>query len=347
MRVAGYLLVDLHAEDYNPATANWRNRAGSSAPGTANINNGDFTSNNGPQTSWPSKAQLGSPGVTAVYFNARANSLAQHLESNNGFYPLTSFYGASDWSMEAWFYAGDYINSDGSNTLIQWGPRPGTTCNSAFMGVGPQPSWGGFGSWNCDTSYGPNPATSMEAVPGAGYRPTVNKWHHVAVTYTGSTGAGSAPPYRLVTYIDSVVNQQTDDFQLAIARQFNIFLGTYGQTNLDGWWGPDSVIGIGTLRMHDGALSAADVAYNYNAEYVKYHPTPTPTPTPTNTPSQTPSNTASPSGTQINSSSNTPSPSITATPSQTPTPSLGVKVATKLLVEVRRVRARACVSACA
>ena len=103
VRVARSLLIDLHAEDYDPATANWMNRAGTGlAQGPFNINGGDFGANGNPQNSWPSKQVVGYPGSLAVWFDHNAFNGPQHLESGNAFYPQSSIYGASDWSMEAW-----------------------------------------------------------------------------------------------------------------------------------------------------------------------------------------------------------------------------------------------------
>ena len=110
-------------------------------------------------------------------------------------------------------------------------------------------------------------------------------------------------------------------------------IGTPPFWYLGAWYTSPTIFGgefgIGALRMHDHALTAAQVAYNYNVDYAWYHTSPTPTPTATKTstatpsssdtasgtasPSGTSSSTASPSGTVIVSLSNTPSGSQTAT----------------------------------
>ena len=221
---------------------------------------------------------------------------------------------------------GNYNNVDGSNTLIQWGVRPGNVCNSAFAAIGSQPSWGAVGSWNCDTGFGTAPAASMESVAGAGTRPTTGHWHHIVYSYSGAAGS---PPYVRSIYVDGVVDVAQAGVQLAIQPAAAIYLGTMFQ---NGGWYADSVMGV--LRIHDGCLSAAGVAANYAAEYVQYHPTPTPTATVSVTPPATPSVTGSPSGTQINSASVSPTISLTRTPSGTPTQSPGVAVAGSLLIEL-------------
>lgn len=78
-------------------------------------------------------------------------------------------------------------------------------------------------------------------------------------------------------------------------------------------------LAIGELRIHDGCLTAAQVAYNYAAGAPYYLASPTPTSTTTPTQSGSPSVTPSPSGTQLYSFSQTPTRS--PTPSGTPCPS--------------------------
>lgn len=108
---------------------------------------------------------------------------------------------------------------------------------------------------------------------------------------------------------------------------------------------------IGALRMHDHALTSDQVLYNYNQDYLAYHPTPTPTNTPSQTksPSMTPSpsTTPTPTGSASISYGTTPSVSptvssslsstATVTPSATITPH--IFVAKSLIIDMQ-VRAR-------
>ena len=48
-------------------------------------------------------------------------------------------YGTSDWTFEAWVYPLNEQNANES-PVLQWARRPGTTCDSAAVGLGNQPS---------------------------------------------------------------------------------------------------------------------------------------------------------------------------------------------------------------
>ena len=58
--------------------------------------------------------------------------------------------------------------------------------------MGNDPSFGAGGHYDCDIAYGATtdgnngrgPPTAV--VPGHGYGPSTNQWHHIVVTYTGA-----------------------------------------------------------------------------------------------------------------------------------------------------------------
>ena len=94
------LLIDLRAEDYNPATGLWDNRA--TLDPLVSYSNGDFVGDT-KVASWPTLALLGPLGSLAVVFNVTSGS-AQYLRASPLFPLFSVLYGgaASPWSVEAW-----------------------------------------------------------------------------------------------------------------------------------------------------------------------------------------------------------------------------------------------------
>ena len=147
--------------------------------------------------------------------------------------------------------------------------------------------------------------------PSAGYTPTINAWHHIVVTFNG-TVAGRYPGNETV-YVDGVANWWTMRPYMAIGVPKLWYLGAWVTNSV--YYGGE--VAIGALRMHDHALTPAQVLYNYNADYLNYYPTPSITPTPTTTAT----NTASPSNTPSATQSPTGSLTVGSTPSMTATSS--------------------------
>jgi hypothetical protein len=189
-------------------------------------------------------------------------------------------------------YPYNYTNSGGNNDIFLWGPRPAQACQSAYVGVGSQPSWGAGGHYSCDSSWTSSAQTQQDPTNSNGWRPITYTWHHIAVTYTGATGS---PAYQETYYIDGVQNNVYSGRQLSILRNQNLILGCEYQSG----YMADSIVAIGRLRMHDGCLTGAQVQFNYNAEKAIYFPTPSTTPSPSVSGSITPSHTPSPSSTQV------------------------------------------------
>ena len=171
---------------------------------------------------------------------------------------------------------------------------------------------------SCDLAYGPSASTYQPSTAaGIGYTPTLNVWHHVVVTYPGGSNGNET------LYVDGVA-QSAANHSLNINRPPNMVLGAWFTSPV--YYGGE--VAVGALRMHDGMLSAADVAYNYAVDYLWYHATPSSTPTPsltassTSTASTTASATSSPSPTASQSATPSNTPSVTPSPSQTVVASL-------------------------
>jgi len=95
-RVAASLWIDMNAVDYNDAVVpqTWDNRA---SAGITSINNGDFVTSTTTST-FPRKTTIG--GVPAVLFNSTATGASNAVTSSFSYFPASSFYGATDWSVE-------------------------------------------------------------------------------------------------------------------------------------------------------------------------------------------------------------------------------------------------------
>lgn len=330
VRIAGSLLVELWADDFDGVTfpAKWDNRA-LGTPSNVSSANGDFVTT-GNILNNPTFDFVGPMSVGAVVFNPLADGVADRMEAAAAAFPFSSLYGQSDYSVELWVYHDGYEVS-GENVVYQWGARPGTSCNSGWMGVGSSPSSGAGGHWNCDLAFGS--AGDAEGNATSGFRPRRGQFNHVALTYTGAAGS---PAFLETLYVNGAVSRSYSNRQLSIPRAANMRLG-----QLVGSGDPSGAFALARMRVHDGCLSSADVAFNYVAEGPSFLPTPTPTPSVTATPTGTasPSNTASgtaaatgtPTVSQIttpsitrsasNTRSNTASPSSTATSTASSTPS--------------------------
>ena len=162
----------------------------------------------------------------------------------------------------------------------------------------------------------------MSAATGIGFTPTVNQWHHWVVTYNGSAFGNES------VYVDGRANSFVFPRNLNINVPTLMYLGT--------WFSSSTYFGgefaLGALRMHDHALTPAQVLFNYNADYLSYYPSITATPTQTATSSFTATSSASPTATNTAtstlSSGASPSISNTATDSPTCTPSNSPTVST-------------------
>ena len=132
----------------------------------------------------------------------------------------------------------------------------------------------------------------------------------MAATYTG------APSNTVSLYLDGALsNSMVTALNVNRAGSALINVGSWYDNNANAYT-MGGKVGINTLRVHDGALTAAQVAYNFFVEAPRFIPSLTPTHTSSPTKSGTPSTSAT--------SSATASPSTTASPSGTPpnTPSV-------------------------
>ena len=186
-RIAGSLLIDLQALDYQTGTSMWDNRA---TPGPQSTANGDFGIMvfGGTMQNLPPGVSTydGQPGVT---FDWRVDNLGKSLSTDASPALFDGMFGGNPWSTEVWIRHFD-AESPGSqeSPYFEWGVRPGNSCNSAFLSVGHHPVWGAGGHWNCDTAYSQTGQATVQVQDGGntGWKPTANVWHHIVVTYGGA-----------------------------------------------------------------------------------------------------------------------------------------------------------------
>ena len=161
LRVAGNLMIDLSAADFNPTTNLWDNKVTGGAISTAN---GDFgVINYGSSSDLPPTLTAFS-NVTAVYFpytntgayvSISTSSVPSAPGSSAGLF--SPMYGSGAWSMESLIMqvtpptgapTATEINTE--SPMFQWGARGANTCNGAFLSLGHHPIWGAGGFFNCD-----------------------------------------------------------------------------------------------------------------------------------------------------------------------------------------------------
>ena len=132
-------------------------------------------------------------------------------------------------------------------TLVSWGKRGGPDGTNMSFNYGRNGSYGAVGHWGA-------PDLGWKNEGGA---PEAKQWHHLVYTFDETTQR---------VYADGVLWNQEDvvldthmDPAIAISSQWEA-----DGTTLTG--GLKGTLAIGRVRIHDGALSDAQILSNYNAE---------------------------------------------------------------------------------
>ena len=302
----------MQAVDFNSGTLSWDNRI---TPGAVSVTRGDFVAT-GAASTYPTYQVVNN--VPAVVFTGSFS--AQYMTASASLPLYAGLYGNSDWTYEAWLYSYGVYNTVVESTtspqvpVFQWGLRATTTCGSAHFGIGDSATDGAGGHYSCDLTFGSSPSTyKPSTASGIGYTPTINTWHHIVVTYPGGA-AGNETIFVDGLAVSFAVHN------LAINVPVNMYLGAWYTASSSTYYGGQ--FAIGALRMHDHALTPAQIVTNYNADYLWYNPSATPTATPTN--SATPSSSSTSSASNTPSTSNSISSGATQSSSLSMTPSLTV-----------------------
>ncbi len=233
LAIAGQLLVSLDARDPSAGTASWVNTG--TLPG-------NFTEVGNPQV-----VSLGPNFNPAVNFNPTGNA-----DAYTGPIAPATITGAGARTIETWVFN---PTVDGEESLVTYGRRGGPDGTNYATSYGNNTAFGAVGAWGGgpDMPFGPSAASA----------PPAGQWHHLVYTY------------------DGVTNKVYEDG--ALKFQENVALNTYSgapirlaaQTladgvNIDLGENLDGELAIGTVRIHQGALTAAQVQNNYNEEAVRF-----------------------------------------------------------------------------
>ncbi len=151
---------------------------------------------------------------------------------------------------------------DVEETIVAWGRRGGPDGSNMSFNYGVNGVYGAVGHWGAGPDVGWNPA---------GGAPPAGQWHHLVYTYDGTTAR---------VYADGVLQNSEVLGQSAINTHANtpICLGT--QLDADGVTPTGTLRGsmtIARVRVHDGVLSDAQIANNYQTERAAFaEPIPVP-----------------------------------------------------------------------
>ena len=168
----------------------------------------------------------------------------------NGPASVAGIEGNGDVSIEAWV-----LNPwlAGEETVLAWGKRGGPDGSNMSFNYGTNPSYGAVGHWG-GADLGWNGA------------PTRDQWHHLVYTYDGTTQR---------VYANGVEKNSEVLTPLSISAGNPIRLAS--QTEGDGVTSTGALRGslaLGKVRIHDGALTAANVLNNYELEKAAFPVTP-------------------------------------------------------------------------
>jgi hypothetical protein len=229
LQVAGDLIVDLRSEDLYTGLSIWTNR--STSPNSV----GNFTTS----SSTTNKLNLiTNGGLVALNVN---NAIATSVVSS-GKTP-SEINANNPCSMEAWIYATSLAN--GLQAPMGYGNN-GTGNLREF-------SYGGGAAWDAYTASGDGSDIKW------GLTQTINGWHHLALTYDGTT---------VTVYQDGVVNPTTGTPTSAYTTPASPV--TIGSSPSSNPWSLSGLSGafpgyIAAARLESGVLTAAQVLANFQA----------------------------------------------------------------------------------
>lgn len=197
-------------------------------------------------------------GTKAFIFNGNSQPVLQHRVSVGGAIqsPDAGLVGGSDCTIEAWV-----INPaiEREETILAWGRRGGPDGSNMSFNYGWDARFGAVGHWG-SPDIGWDSAFDADVNPPG--IPLSGVWHHLVYTYDGTT-------QRL--YADGVLKNQ-ENVALNIHGIPPITIG--GQlVNDAGGIEPNlrASMAIGRVRIHQGALSPAQVLNNYNFERADFN----------------------------------------------------------------------------
>ena len=175
-------------------------------------------------------------GVAAVVFDGDGDCFTGPLTS-------AALHGpGAKHSVEVWAYQGNVRDQE---SIVSWGKRWGPNLTFAGFRYGADPDFGAVARWGSSES-------AFVAVPPPGH------WHHLVYTYDGKVQA---------IYVDGKLDNSKAVGLLDAHDRMPIQLGAEicGDLKLEGRFTQYSGA-LAKLRIHAGALTAAAVKRNYDAE---------------------------------------------------------------------------------
>ncbi|MES2920696.1 MAG: LamG-like jellyroll fold domain-containing protein [Verrucomicrobiota bacterium] len=145
-------------------------------------------------------------------------------------------------SVEVWVYQGNVRDQE---SIVSWGKRWGPNLTFAGFRYGADPDFGAVARWGASES-------AFTVVPPAGH------WHHLVSTYDGKTQS---------IYVDGKLDNSKAVGLLDAHDRLPIHLGAEicGDLKLEGQFTQFSGA-LAKVRIHSGALLAAQVKHNYEAD---------------------------------------------------------------------------------
>jgi Concanavalin A-like lectin/glucanases superfamily len=190
----------------------------------------------------PAVGSLGS--VRAVQFDGTADAYV-------GPASVPSIEGAGDRSIEIW--VNNPTIDSVEEAMVSWSDRGGSNGTMMSFNYGTSSYYGAVTHWSPDLGWGP------------GGSPASNQWHHLAYTYDGTTAR---------VYEDGV-EKNAKAAQLATKANLSINLAAerngaiqfkdefYDNQQAGSLW-------IAIVRIHDGALTPAQIQANFTAELSRF-----------------------------------------------------------------------------
>ncbi len=222
---SGMLLVDLSAADSSAGQAVWFNKGSL----------GDFIA-------------VGQPVLTTV-----AGEPAVSFNGADGYQgPVApvALRGGQGRTIEVWAYNPAIECTQCLETMVAWGYRGACGSNVAF-GFGDHPQWGAVGG-QC--------ATADVAWNTLGGSPPLGEWRHLVYTYDPNDAGGTTRVY------DNglEVNFKATGPLATGAGNINLCMQNVSANPMNLFTGEIGVLSLAVVRVHDGALTPADVQFNYN-----------------------------------------------------------------------------------
>lgn len=218
----------------------------------------------GPLPTWNNSGSVagvftasGSPAVATVG-GVKAVTLAGGTDFYTGPVAPSQVAGTNpNRSIEVWAFNPSVADEE---TLVAWGRRGGPDGTNLAFNYGSNGSYGAVGQWGGGPDLGWN---------NNGGSPTPGVWHYLVYTYDGG-GAEGAGTTRV--YADGALLNSEFSGILNTHDGFPFVLG--GQMNDSGTpYGFNQGLSLARVRIHDVALTPAQIAAQYAAELPQIYPT--------------------------------------------------------------------------